>query len=966
MSDEEKTANLRTHCTEPDDYSTLFETALESVTSKALDEFTEARSQFIQSQMTLNSDSGNEENLYDTALEVANSESASKDVETMNYDSGLPSVSDKFSHKFEETQDVTKDESDDVKLSQNKNILKHAYVEQKSTSSSRVTELVRRLEYSNSRDSKMSDEVIDSQNEDEEFNSSSYDNNTGRGVVDSNSKDLGTCEKVTDNKIGQKLGTSSNNYIKTTTELDDSNSKRLGIVEGDADTKIGQEVYTSSYIFTGTGELDHSNSKDLGIGEEMTDTKIDQEVYTSSYNFSKTCELDQSNSKDLGIGEEDADSRIKREERTGITEQPNSSNDKDLGISSEIIDGKHEVITSSKELTKDSRDIVETIDLTQDPEDRTDNSAFNRSEASESVIEISSSDVIVIDDSVADESTVEQSKVVETSCAGDQVPEKKTEEYYPTELNPFGDEDEENRGTVLTSVPPKEIKPTPVRRLKKILADEEDKILWTPEKQYPKRVSNNPFEEDEDFDEPPKPVRRKKIPTPRISLNPFESEPDESETIEEREVPLPAPRSLEYPSGTPEAKPRSAHHCGTLSPSSRSGFGSNSSISSGSAYGSARSKKPAPRPPIPSFRLDESPGSSLTSSPSHSVHHSPRSTPKYRKSRKAPPPPPITAASSTPSKDEEFAHSDSVGRKLFTNKISLSPIINETGEEANYDNDDFEKEKLVKDEANRTRQGQESNSQPVSLPDKSTTGKWKRRKGQAPSRPVIVRRTVRCLPMAEIKKELELIETQQQGLERQGVRIEKIIRQKCEGSEEGNPDADLPIEVEDLILQLFELVNEKNELFRKQTELMYLRRQQRLEEEHAEIEYQLRCLLHQPEANKTDSDKAREEQLLQRLIEVVEKRNDIVECLESDRIREVREDSSINDHINLYTTKRDEKSESEKSTKEKEKKKLKKLKKLKLFKSDTVKHLDEDESSADVSQKKNATLKKEKKKFTLF
>lgn len=35
-------------------------------------------------------------------------------------------------------------------------------------------------------------------------------------------------------------------------------------------------------------------------------------------------------------------------------------------------------------------------------------------------------------------------------------------------------------------------------------------------------------------------------------------------------------------------------------------------------------------------------------------------------------------------------------------------------------------------------------------------------------------------------------------------------------------DDSLPIDVEDLILQLFELVNEKNELFRKQAELMYL------------------------------------------------------------------------------------------------------------------------------------------------
>ena len=116
---------------------------------------------------------------------------------------------------------------------------------------------------------------------------------------------------------------------------------------------------------------------------------------------------------------------------------------------------------------------------------------------------------------------------------------------------------------------------------------------------------------------------------------------------------------------------------------------------------------------------------------------------------------------------------------------------------------------------------------------------------------------------------------QQMELERQGVLLEKTIRAKTEPSwgdnqamaaeEAKNTDAeviensnadDLPaddnkmrnaqvpdkenadvshddeasmtnsgpssIEVEDMILQLFELVNFKNELFRRQTELMYL------------------------------------------------------------------------------------------------------------------------------------------------
>lgn len=135
---------------------------------------------------------------------------------------------------------------------------------------------------------------------------------------------------------------------------------------------------------------------------------------------------------------------------------------------------------------------------------------------------------------------------------------------------------------------------------------------------------------------------------------------------------------------------------------------------------------------------------------------------------------------------------------------------------------------------------------------------------------------------------------------------------------------------------------------------MLLRRQQRLEEEHAEIEYQIRCLMCQPEATKTDFDKQKEETLIQRyfrdilfmythkitsielctldiytryirylynsgtncihkyiifflyrLVEIVERRNEIVECLEMDRRREVEEDKSINKHMGLFVGKQD-------------------------------------------------------------
>jgi hypothetical protein len=175
-------------------------------------------------------------------------------------------------------------------------------------------------------------------------------------------------------------------------------------------------------------------------------------------------------------------------------------------------------------------------------------------------------------------------------------------------------------------------------------------------------------------------------------------------------------------------------------------------------------------------------------------------------------------------------------------------------------------------------------------------------------------------------------------------------------------DESLSPEIEEMVLQLFELVNEKNELFRRQAELMYLRRQQKLEEEHADIEYQIRCLMLQPEANKTDSDKAREEELINRLVEIVERRNEIIECLEMDRVREAEEDDSINNQLNLYTLKKDEEKCAESAKVKKEKKKHKKEKKFKLkgHKVDADKDIDESESST------SSVKDKKKKKFNIF
>ncbi|XP_032594080.1 MICAL-like protein 1 isoform X2 [Drosophila grimshawi] len=248
--------------------------------------------------------------------------------------------------------------------------------------------------------------------------------------------------------------------------------------------------------------------------------------------------------------------------------------------------------------------------------------------------------------------------------------------------------------------------------------------------------------------------------------------------------------------------------------------------------------------------------------------------------------------------------------------------------------------------------GVDMNVSGQSYPDnKSSHGKWKHRKGPAPAIPITPRKALQMIPLQEIRHELEIIEVQQQGLEKQGVVLERMIRERCEGSGKdvqttGDLSSTLTAvtseastknckEVEDLILQLFELVNEKNELFRRQAELTHIRRQQRLEQEHADIESEIRILISQPERNKTDSDKLREETLIARLVEIVELRNKVIDCLEIDRLREAEEDLSIKQSLELYNAGRDSsapKASGEKASK-KEKRGVKDVHKLIKYKS---------------------------------
>ncbi|XP_029172147.1 MICAL-like protein 1 isoform X2 [Nylanderia fulva] len=510
---------------------------------------------------------------------------------------------------------------------------------------------------------------------------------------------------------------------------------------------------------------------------------------------------------------------------------------------------------------------------------------------------------------------------------------------YPEDLNPFKSDEEDN----IT----------------------EGKVRTTIDSSRNSKVSTNPFDsEDEDVEEPeaPKPAARSKLgnrgtvtgapvtkrilAAPQINLNPFWSDEEEEHDSDEEE------RSTRQQGNAPVPKPRTIKTTSEVSVIRRadlnrgSMYASNSSLTSSESTttpsGTYRKKKLAPQPPAAKelFPSDQH-ESSKCNTPS-SYHNSPssRTTPRARKTKPAPPPPMPT---STP-RNISIGHAPS---------FEESPIINLRGDDRSLNM--WEDQKTNKDETNRNRQSLSGilctdSSSYTSYTDKSIQGKWKRKKGPAPPRPIPHRRKIKVISMKDVKLELDEIELQQQGLERQGVRLEQLIRDKCESGPEGRTeDSSLGTDVEELVLELFALVNEKNELFRRQAELMLLRRQQRLEEEHAEVEYQIRCLMCQPEATKTDFDKQREEALIQRLVEIVERRNEIVECLEMDRRREVEEDKSINKHMGLFAARNknelsdrnNDSSNAEKTKKGKTKEKLRKLKKV--VKKDADKDVDETE-----------------------
>uniref|UniRef100_A0A3P9KJ63 Mical-like 2b n=1 Tax=Oryzias latipes TaxID=8090 RepID=A0A3P9KJ63_ORYLA len=153
------------------------------------------------------------------------------------------------------------------------------------------------------------------------------------------------------------------------------------------------------------------------------------------------------------------------------------------------------------------------------------------------------------------------------------------------------------------------------------------------------------------------------------------------------------------------------------------------------------------------------------------------------------------------------------------------------------------------------------------------------------------------IPREEIIKELQAIEENVNELERRGVELEMKLRSEEEGADDSVMD--------ELMEEWFSLIRNKQVAMRRESELVYIGKTQDLEEQQPSVEQQLRRLMNKPEHLKTEWDRKKEAELMEKLLEIINDRNAIVEGLDEDRLREEEEDEKLNKMMMDFNVKKE-------------------------------------------------------------
>ncbi|XP_058401975.1 F-actin-monooxygenase MICAL2 isoform X1 [Diceros bicornis minor] len=139
-----------------------------------------------------------------------------------------------------------------------------------------------------------------------------------------------------------------------------------------------------------------------------------------------------------------------------------------------------------------------------------------------------------------------------------------------------------------------------------------------------------------------------------------------------------------------------------------------------------------------------------------------------------------------------------------------------------------------------------------------------------------------------IQRQLEEVEERQRASEIQGVRLEKALR--------GEADSDTQDEAQ-LLQEWFKLVLEKNKLMRYESELLIMAQELELEDHQSRLEQKLREKMLKEESQKNENDLNEEQKIFTEMMQVIERRDKLVDSLEEQRIKEKAEDQHFESFI---------------------------------------------------------------------
>ncbi|XP_065057317.1 F-actin-monooxygenase MICAL3-like isoform X2 [Rhopilema esculentum] len=145
------------------------------------------------------------------------------------------------------------------------------------------------------------------------------------------------------------------------------------------------------------------------------------------------------------------------------------------------------------------------------------------------------------------------------------------------------------------------------------------------------------------------------------------------------------------------------------------------------------------------------------------------------------------------------------------------------------------------------------------------------------------RRLKRLWEAQSIQRKLNEVEVKQVELDERAKTLERKLRRPYLKPEEEKT----------LMLDWFQIVNDKNVLLRFESELVIQANSIQLEDRQARLESDIRELLTSDHPNPDDQEWI--QVLTKELVDTVEERNNLVEMLEEDRLRELEEDKNFHD-----------------------------------------------------------------------